>query len=243
MGTNPDVFASLATRIKASIIDGIIVMALFIAIPMVIEAFQHGDSVIKAFAMFAPILFLEPILVAYLGATVGQRVFGMEVIRVYTRSKCPLHIAFFRYLAKVVLGTLSVVYMLFSKKHQAIHDHFAKTLVLISQRELERNPRIAKYGVYEQALDHNYSYPTAIRRFVFFIVWYVFAMIALGIVFEFGAMLTIQGYLLESDNPTELLDNIIGTVSAIVFITLAVIASKGYLPGARRKKIVIVSKS
>ena len=70
---------------------------------MVIGTFLHGDSLFKAFAMFAPILFLEPILVAYLGATVGQRVFGMEVVQVDTRSKCPLHIAFFRYLAKAAL--------------------------------------------------------------------------------------------------------------------------------------------
>ena len=243
MGTNPDVFATLATRIKASIIDSIILLALFVTIPMVIGDFLHGDSLLKAFAMFAPILFLEPILVAYLGATVGQRVFGMEVVRVDTRSKCPLHIAFFRYIAKAVLGSISVVYMLFSKKHQAIHDHFAKTLVLISQRKLERNPGIAKYGEYEQTLDHNYSYPSTIRRFIFFIVWYVFALTALGIVFEVGAILTIPGYSLESDKLPEFLDNIISIVLAIVFITLAVFASKGYLPGARRKKIVIGNKS
>jgi uncharacterized RDD family membrane protein YckC len=210
---------------------------------MVIGTFLHEDTPITVFAMFAPILFLEPILVAYLGATLGQRCFGMEVIRIDTRSKCPFHIAFFRYLAKAVLGSISVVYMLFSKKHQAIHDHFANTLVLISQRKLDKNPSIEKYGEYEQTLDHNYFYPSAIRRFIFFIVWYVFAIILLAIVLEVGAILTIPGYSLESDELPELFDNIISIIFAIIFITLAVFASKGYLPGARRKKNINGSKS
>lgn len=236
MDTNRDVFASLATRIKASIIDSIILISLFISIPMVIDNFLNSESPIKIFAMFAPVLFLEPILVTFLGATIGQHVFGMEVVRIETQSNCPLHVAFFRYIAKAVLGSMSIIYMLFSKKHQAIHDHLAKTVVLISRKKLENNPEIAKYGEMEQTLNQDYSYPSAIRRFIFFFVWYMVTCIVLGIVFEVGAVLTIPGYTLESDKFPEYLDIIINTVSAILFISLAVFASKGFLPGAKRKK-------
>ena len=236
MTTDRDVFASLATRIKASIVDSIILITLFISIPLVIGSLINSEWPLRAFLMYAPLLFLEPILVAYLGATIGQYLFGMQVVRIDTRSNCPFHVAFFRYLAKAVLGSFSLVYMLFSKKHQAIHDHLAKTVVLISQKRLEKNPQIAKYGELEQTLDLAYSYPSAIRRFIFFIVWYMGASIVLGICIEAGALLTIPGYTSESEKLPESLDIVVSVVFAVVFITLAVFASKGFLPGAKRKK-------
>jgi uncharacterized RDD family membrane protein YckC len=236
MDKNKDIFASLSTRIKASILDCIILMALFISIPMVIGNLLDTDSPIKVFAMFAPVLLLEPILVAFSGATIGQHFFGMEVIRVNTRSKCPFHVAFLRYLAKAVLGSISLVYMLFSKKHQAIHDHLAKTVVLISQKKLEKNPEMAKYGETEQTLIADYSYPSAIRRFILFIVWYIVSVVAIGIFFEVGAILIFPDYTIESEKLPEFYENILSIVFAVVFITLAFFASKGFLPGARRKK-------
>lgn len=243
MDSNQDFFASLATRIKASIIDGAIVLTLFILIPVTIGAFFPNEFPLVGVAMFAPALLLEPLLVTYSGATIGQSIFGLRVVRVDTRSNCNLFISFFRYLAKTILGGISLIYMLFSKRHQAIHDHLANTVVIISPKKLEKNPQLKKHGEVEQALNHGYSYPSAIRRFIFFIVWYIIISFFLGIMFEIGAVIFIHGYTLESDNLPEVLDIIMSIVLGIAFISLAVIASKGLIPGARRKKIQIAAKS
>ena len=243
MITNNDIYASLATRIKASIIDGIILITLFLSIPMIIGAFSNSDSSIKAIAMFAPLILLEPILVTFLGSTIGQYLFGIKVIRVDSRSNCSLFVSFFRYIAKTVLGSLSLVYMLFSRKHQAIHDHLANTVVLISQKKLEMNPQLFKHGEMEQTFNHDYTYPSAIRRFILFIVWYLLACIALGILVEIIAVAIIPGYTIDAGKLPEVVDNILSILLAIVFISLAVFASKGYLPGAKRKRLTINDKS
>lgn len=242
MDSNQDIFASLATRIKAGVIDGFILLSLFIFIPVTIEAIISDDVPFKGIAMFAPIFLLEPLLVAFLGATIGQSIFGLKVVRIDTRCNCNLFISYIRYFAKTILGGISLIYMLFSKKHQAIHDHLANTVVIISQKKLDENPQLIKYGETEQTLNHGYSYPSARRRFIFFIVWYIFISIFLGMVFEFGAIISIPGYTLESDELPYFLDNILSIVLAIVFISLGVFASKGLLPGARRKKIQFVEK-
>ena len=243
MSTNQDVFASLATRVKASIIDSIILIFLFISIPMTIGAFTNSESTVKAVIMFAPFLILEPILVTYLGSTMGQSFFGIKVIRGNSRSNCPLYISFFRYIAKVVLGGFSLIYMLFSKKHQAIHDHLFSTFVLISPKKIEKNPEIVKYGEIEQTLSQDYTYPSAIRRFLLFIVWYIIICFVIGIVVGIGALIAIPGYTIEDDKLPEAIDIVLNFVLAIVFITVAVLASKGYLPGARRKRFQPETKS
>jgi uncharacterized RDD family membrane protein YckC len=233
MNSNQDIFASLATRIKASIIDSIILMALFISIPMVIGAFSNSESTIKAVVMFAPLLLLEPFLVAYLGSTIGQFVFGIKIVRVDSRSNCPLFASFFRYLAKTVLGGVSLIYMLFSRKHQAIHDHLAGTIVLISRKKLEKNPALAKYGEAEQTLSREYIYPSSFRRFILFVVWYIFSANIIGTVTEIVATMAISGH---AGRLPDFVDMLLSIVLAVVFIALAVLAAKGYLPGARRKK-------
>ena len=236
MDSSQDIYASLATRVKASIIDGFVLLTLFIMVPVTIGTFISSESPFKGVAMFAPILLLEPLLVTYVGATIGQSIFGLKVIRVNTRSNCNLFISFFRYLAKTVLGSLSLIYMLFSKKHQAIHDHLANTVVIISQKKLNKNPQLMKYGETEQTLNYDYIYPSAIRRFISFIGWYAFVGIVLVTASDMVATRLIPGYPQNSDKLPEIFDNSLSIALAIIFISLAVFASKGLLPGARKKK-------
>lgn len=234
MNANQDVYASLATRIKAGIVDGIILIGLFVSIPLLMHAMTKDGSPFTGVAMYSPLLLLEPFLVAFLGATIGQWLFGLKVMRVATRSNCPLPMAFVRYIAKGLLGSISMIYMLFSKKHQAIHDHMAGTVVVISENKLLKNPDLARYGEVEQTLSSSYDYPSGIRRFIFFILWYALLCFALGVVVEVVALTTVDGY--AGDRFPEPIEAGMRILFAVLFITLAVFAAKGYLPGARRKK-------
>ena len=238
MNCNQVLYATLPRRIKASIIDGFVLMVFMIICPLAVESLIGGESRLNAIAMFAPLFLLEPILISCLGCTLGQYIFGIQVIRADTDGKCPLLASFGRYYAKVLLGSLSMVYMLFSKKHQAIHDHVAKTVVVLSRKKIEQNPEFANYGETEQDFENDiaYSYPSILRRFGFFCVWIVVASIAFGVLIEVAALLLIPGYTLNTQKipmPIELVANLL---YSIIFISLAVFASKGYLPGAKRKK-------
>lgn len=243
MDTTQVLYATLPRRIKAAIIDGVVLLTLMILSPLTISMLIGRDTGANGIAMYIPPLLLEPFLISFLGFTLGQYIFGIQIIRVDTGGKCPLTASFLRYLAKSILGSLSMVYMLFSKKHQAIHDHLAKTLVVLSRKRIEQNPEFANYGEREQNLegditagDITYDYPSAIRRFVFFCVWAVITLLALGIVAECTALIFVTGYTFEAEQLPKQVEVIYNLIYAVLFIWLAVSASKGQLPGAKRKK-------
>lgn len=231
-------YATLARRIKASIIDGIVLGALFILSPLVINSLTGKVSGLNAIAMYIPLFLTEPFLISYLGFTFGQYIFGIQVVRLDTGGKCPIVASFARYYTKIFLGSLSMIYMLFSKKHQAMHDHVAKTLVVLSHDKIERKPEFAKYGEPEQNLEKDsiYSYPSALRRFGFFCIWTIFLSIIFGVAIEGAALSLLPGYTLDTERLPKPIELSVDCFYSIFFIVLAMLASKGYLPGAKRKK-------
>lgn len=231
-------YATLPRRIKASIIDGVFVLALFILSPMAIAAITGRETGLNALAMFAPLLVLEPLLVSLCGFTLGQYLFGIQVVRQDTGGKCPLFASFMRYYTKALLGTLSIAVMLFSKKHQAIHDQVAQTLVVLSRKRIEKDPEFAQYGEREQMHedDSTFAYPSALRRFSFFCLWMIVASILYGFIAETAAQILLPGYTIESESLPKPIEIAVNAIYSILFISIAVLASKGYLPGAKRKQ-------
>jgi uncharacterized RDD family membrane protein YckC len=238
MNCNQVIYATLPRRVKASIIDGFVLMGLFILFPLAIGTMTGSESGMNAIAMFAPPLLLEPFLISYLGYTLGQYILGIQVIRLDTCGKCPLVASFARYYTKILLGSFSLVYMLFSRKHQAIHDHVAKTIVVLSPKKIGQNPEFAKYGETEQdfKIDITYAYPSILRRFGIFCLWIVVASIAFGVLIEGTALLLLPGYTLDTEKMPKQVEVAANLLYSIMFLSLAIFASKGYLPGAKRRK-------
>ena len=236
MKKDKELYASLPRRIKAGLIDGLIVLSLFIVLPIAISSIFSNESAIVPLLMYSPILILEPFLISFYGATIGQYIFGIEVVKNSTYSKCPLLISFVRYYTKIVLGSLSVIYMLFSQRHQAIHDHFAGTIVIMSRKRIQAKPDFASQGEREQYSDSEYKYPSAIRRFVFFLLWFILTSFVVGIIFEIGSITLIPNYTLETESYPESIEIAMNVVGAILFFLLAFLGSKGFLFGARKIK-------
>lgn len=230
-------YASLPRRIKAGIIDGVILLALFILCPLIIGTLTGSNSRVNGLAMFIPPLLLEPFLISYLGFTFGQYVFGIRVVRNDTGKNCPLIASFARYYTKIILGGFSMVYMLFSKKHQAIHDHVAKTIVILSEARINKNPEFAQSGEKEQIFEEDYVYPSPLRRFAFFLIWLIPVSIGYGIIVEVAALLMLPGYTLDTKKLPKVIDVVTNIIGLIIFFGLAILASKGSLPGAKRRKL------
>jgi uncharacterized RDD family membrane protein YckC len=235
--TTQVLYSTLPRRIKASIIDGVVLLMLMVLSPLAISTLIGRDTGANAFLMYMPPLLLEPLLISFIGFTLGQYIFGIQVIRAGSGGKCPIAASFLRYFAKTILGGFSMVYMLFSRKHQAIHDHIAKTLVVLSRKKIELNPEFASYGEIEQNLeeDTSYNYPSALRRFYFFCIWAVVTLFLLGIVAEIAVLLLVPGYTFETEKMPKQIEVILNLFYSVIFIGLAVLASKGYLPGAKKK--------
>ncbi len=230
---NDLLYASLAFRIKASIIDSVILLALIVLIPL--WAGEHvSRPAVRVILMYSPLLVFEPFLVAYLGSTIGQRILGLTIVNQDSGKKCPLHLSFARYYTKVLLGWLSMVLMLFTRRHQAIHDHVAKTLVILSPSRILKDPSFALTGEHERQQDPDFTYPSVLRRFVFFIIWSFVAEIMLGLLL-WGAITLISPRSLSDDGDLpKSVERALKYVDVIVLICTASLAAKGYLPGARK---------
>ncbi len=249
MDNNQVLYATLPRRIKASIADGIqalLALNLHFFFPDYRYSGRKGHWVKCNGDVHSRFLKLEPFLISFLGFTLGQYIFGIQVVRLGNRwEKCPLISSFARYFTKTILGSLSIAYMLFSKKHQAIHDHFAKTLVVLSHKKIEQNPEFAQYGEIEQDLENDvaFTYPSVARRFGFFCIWVVVMSIVFGILVEGAAILLLPGYSFETEKMPNQIEVASNVLYSIIFIGLAVLASKDISPGAKRKIKELDNKS
>jgi hypothetical protein len=126
-----------------------------------------------------------------------------------------------------------MIYMFFTKKHQAIHDHLVHTVVILSPYRLARTPSFAGEGMAERELEKGFVYPSALRRFGFFVIWWFVTFIVVYAVAEGVLSLSVgkkrAHYILDSVDP------LVTFFALILLLTTAFLAAKGLLPGARRK--------
>ena len=85
----------------------------------------------------------------------------------------------------------------------------------------------------EQKTEKDYLYPSVLRRFVLFIVWWVVTIIVMQAVAE-GLLSLVVG----TDRAEQLLesgDRLATTIEVILLLVIASLSAKGLLPGARKK--------
>lgn len=217
-------YATFAIRIRAALIDGLIVLLIFVALPCVFSDVFDGPNNARVFILWSPILLLEPLLVAYWGRTIGQFIHGIEVTSVGTSGKLSLVDSFIRYYSKVFLGVFSMLYILFSAQKQAIHDKIAQTVVVVSGSG-ETEDSISD-------LDSDYIYPSAFRRFTIFIGWYLFSMFSSALLLLVLVTIVTGSF----DSWPKWADQLSSLIEIILLVGLAMLAGEGYLPGARRRR-------
>lgn len=237
-----NIYATLPMRIKAMAIDSLIYALMFISLPMLVTSLYPHSNDLRIISMILPILILEPFLITFAGCTIGQYLMGIRVVIKDLGEKCPLPLSFPRYFVKFLLGGYSLIYMLFSNKRQAVHDYVAKTIVVLSKRKQAAHPEFAEEQEEEAQIERQYKYPSGIRRFVFFVIWYVVAFLVIGvlldILFSFFILIDLIPYEdLESDVFSVIIVIFFWALEIFLFFAIAYWAAKGYLPGAMRKLV------
>jgi uncharacterized RDD family membrane protein YckC len=224
--------ASLARRVNATTIDLLVWVALGWGAPHALPDGVPGVRALRAALFWGTPFFLEPILLRFAGQTIGQACLGLRVVAVDGRALGFVRLTL-RYWTKLALGSLSLFYILFTHRRQALHDRAFGTAVL-------RVPRGAELGGGESAVALERApdprLPSARRRFAVFLVWAALAELVLLIVVAAG--LDLLGW--DPDAPpakgggVELVANL---ASLAVVLAVAHLGAAGRLPGARRSGI------
>jgi uncharacterized RDD family membrane protein YckC len=235
-------YAGLLIRVKASLIDLLILVIWIIAVPSLVK---DNNSTLRIFLIFFPVILYEPLMITFFGFTIGQKLFGIKILNEKDLSKCPLHLSVLRTVVKYLLGSFSMIYIFFSDKLKAIHDYAAGTIAILDP--LRHKKRI----IPDEADDVNnqfnpgiseireYIYPSGLRRFIVFILWYFTTYFILAFILSIIISLFFNIDLTDEKNLPKYLNLIYYALSVSLLITTLTLAIKGLLPGALRRKNVI----
>jgi len=124
---------SLLARIKSMMADSIVIIILMIIAATILNTLHIESGLIRAIAL-SLILLYEPIMVA-IDRTIGQRIMGLRV-RNYTKfinegtsENINILYSLLRFLAKVLLGWVSLLTIHSNTYGQAIHDKLGNSVM------------------------------------------------------------------------------------------------------------------
>ncbi len=170
--TSEILYPNLGRRIKAVLVDSIIFTILIMTLIPFLAKFEFYNTIIKLLVLFSPFFILEPLMVSLTGGSIGHHVLKIRVRDADRDKNINIFLASLRSVVKLLLGGISLILVLFTKKHQALHDMITNSIVTIN----DSNPLAEQEGLKERAFrEEGYSYPSIIRRF-FIILFYNFAL-------------------------------------------------------------------
>lgn len=215
---------------NAATIDGL-VYVLLAGAAMGIAGHGDGARWLRLSVLYGSLLLLEPLLIRAFGTTVGQRVLALRVTPLSEQSRLSFPRLVLRYWMKLVLGAVSLFYILFSGRRQALHDRVFRTLVW----HVPSGAAVPPAGSWlEQAPSP--ELPSGRRRFAAFLGWSMVAQVAFLV--AAGFVVAALGELLGSGEQalnSPVTEFVVTLGAASVEFWLLGRAVSGRLPGARRQ--------
>lgn len=225
-------YPNLGRRIKAVLIDSVIFVVLIMTLIPLLAGIEIQNSLLRLIVLISPFFILEPVLVSITGGSIGHHLFQIRVRDADLNQNVNLFLACIRSFVKLFLGGLSLLLILFTKRHQALHDLLSNSIVTFKSSD----SLALEEGLKERSIQEaGFIYPSKLKRFILIVVYNVFLFLLLSIL----NTIFISESCLESDNcsPTE---EIALTMLGISWLTGLVgviyFGIRGRLLGARRKK-------
>ena len=135
-----DNYPGVFDRIKAIMTDGIVVVVYMFVASYIFSLFESVPDNARIIAFVFIFLLYDPIFTSLFGGTIGHMMLGIRVKRESDEQKNILfHKAILRYLAKVLLGWVSLLTVSGNKKRKAIHDFLVGSVVVYAKSEQDKN--------------------------------------------------------------------------------------------------------
>jgi uncharacterized RDD family membrane protein YckC len=124
--------ALLTDRVKAIVIDSIVIIGLMFAASEILAFFDDVSIYIKVIIFVFAFIIYEPLFVSMYGQTIGHSYSKIRVVKDDNsfKNKISFPIALVRYFIKAVLGWISLLTVSSNKKKQALHDLMVKSIVI-----------------------------------------------------------------------------------------------------------------
>ena len=153
-------FANISRRTQAVIIDSLFLFFLFLGTSFLASKIDISPYIKVGIIGFL-VLFTEPLLVTFHGASVGHHMKGLRIKNARTGKNLNIFFAFIRFILKSFIGLFSLIFVLTTKRHQALHDMISNSVVVMSPRYVNEGYE----GLSERdAEQEGYLYPSKLRR-------------------------------------------------------------------------------
>ena len=226
-------YPRLLRRVRAFLIDLVLFIIIIYVWMISLQVLGESHVVLKILALIVPIMVLEPGLVAFTGGTPGHHIMGLRIRDASRDENIGILRATARALIRTFLGWLSFIFVLVTQKHQALHDYFTSTIVVL--RRPETHPTHEKFAARTE--DHaQFLYPSKSRRVVVIFLYVSLSFIAVSALG--AALLSLE---CSTTNRCSPLENIIANVIGISWFLCAgaiiVLGWRGLLYGCRRSAL------
>jgi uncharacterized RDD family membrane protein YckC len=218
-------------RVKAALVDSLIFALLTVSIVPILAGINSIPDWLRIILILSPFFILEPVLVSYTGGSPGHHLFKIRIRDIGSDTNISILSATVRFLFKILLGLISLFFILFTKKHQAIHDLVVKSIVVLKNPEAYAENEALEERTFEEP---SFTYPSIIQRILVSLVYFV----AVAVITANILGLFMSDACVEKDICSPM-DDAIGYICAIIwiisFMYLVVAGLKGRLYGCRRK--------
>lgn len=226
-------YPRLLRRVRAFLFDSVIFIILLYAWLATMPIFESVSPLLKISLLIIPILILEPVLVALTGGTLGHHLMGLRIRDASSDKNIGVLRATARAAIRTFLGWLSFIFVLVTNKHQALHDYFTSTVVILRRPEtLPAHERFVARAE-ERA---QYRYPSIARRIAVILV-YVFLGFLILIALS---MATLSETCLNGEQCTPgemVISQLLSIFWLLALGTSIVLGWKGLLYGCRRSPL------
>ena len=227
-------YATFALRVRALVLDGLILFGVLLATVAVAANVRMGES--GRLTLFGGLIVLviiyEPLLIASRGRTVGHWLCNLRVVAPTADGRLPLWKAFLRWFLKGLTGLASFATMGATPRNQALHDLAFGTTVQVA------DPTRAKPHdfILERPAVPAGTLPSGARR-ILVILGY---LIVLLVLVSFGDLLAASPACLNANQcePRErIFAQMVNAAWLAASIAACIFGWQGRLPGARRRPV------
>lgn len=227
-------YPRLVRRVRAYLIDQLVLLALFAAWLLLLPWMEGFTSAQRIFALIAPIWLAEPCLVSLTGATIGHHLMRLRIRDARADRNLGFFRATLRAVLRLMLGWLSVLFILVTRRRQALHDVLLGSVVVIARPE-----GLLAYDLLAALpfdLQRAPGMPSKWRRLLIVLLYLLAASIAVGV----AAVVLISPQCSSDEMCTreeEIVQAICGWAWLAAAAAIVVLGMRGKLWGARRSAL------
>lgn len=124
-------YAILPDRIKAAVIDGILLIAAMYAASEILNIFENVPNYIRISIAISLFILYDPFFTSQYGGTIGHSFSKITVRKDIDRENyIGFPSALLRFILKISLGWISLLTVTGNKKKKAIHDFVVNSVVV-----------------------------------------------------------------------------------------------------------------